>query len=384
MQGHSAPAGGLRPNLVQPRAVLYNLTWAGLLLGTGGLLWLTQPHGRRLLTLTGVSFVAIVVFNLFYGIGDIYVYYIPAYLIGSLWIAFGIAAAGAWLARLVGRLQQESAPVTTRLASAQWPLVIGVLLALALPAWLLVTNYREVDQSQNRSAQVGWADRLGQPIPEGAVLVTNDRDEMMPMWYYQTVDGIRPDLIGLFPLIVPGPQWSNVGQVTEQAQRSGRPVFLIKPMPGLEVKFNLEPAGSLMHVVSQAALHEPENATAVDFAGAMRLIGYDVQPAKMSAGRPVTVTLYWQALHPLPDNYTTFVHLQDANGEKVGQDDHRPGGDYYPSSLWRPGETLQDEHRIILPELRPEALPYTIIAGVYSRSPNVQNLDEPKKIGELR
>ena len=35
----------------------------------------------------------------------------------------------------------------------------------------------------------------------------------------------------------------------------------------------------------------------------------------------------------------------------LGQSDHRPGGVYYPTSLWKPGETLRDAHRVALPEV---------------------------------
>ena len=52
-------------------------------------------------------------------------------------------------------------------------------------------------------------------------------------------EGRRPDLTGLFPLIQPGPEWSDLGAVTDQALRSGRPVFLIKPMAGMEVRYRL-------------------------------------------------------------------------------------------------------------------------------------------------
>ena len=49
-------------------------------------------RARPLLALTGLSFLAIVGFNLVYGIGDIYGYYIPAYLIWVLWVALGLGA----------------------------------------------------------------------------------------------------------------------------------------------------------------------------------------------------------------------------------------------------------------------------------------------------
>ena len=36
------------------------------------------------------------------------------------------------------------------------------------------------------------------------MLISNDRDEMMPLWYMQQVEGRRPDLAGVFPLLLTG------------------------------------------------------------------------------------------------------------------------------------------------------------------------------------
>ena len=36
------------------------------------------------------------------------------------------------------------------------------------------------------------------------MLISNDRDEMMPLWYMQQVEGRRPDLAGVFPLLLAG------------------------------------------------------------------------------------------------------------------------------------------------------------------------------------
>ena len=41
-------------------------------------------------------------------------------------------------------------------------------------------------------------------------------------------------------------------------------------------------------------------------------------------------------------DYTVSVQLFDAAGAKLGQDDRRPGGVYYPTSLWKPGRLIRD------------------------------------------
>lgn len=359
------------------------VTWAGIALGLLGLGWLAW-RSRPLLALTGLSFAAIVGFNLFYGIGDIYVFYIPAYLIWALWMGAGVWAcgrAGVWWQNRGAEERRSGGAGRRRLVS-----LFPCLLALLLPVHLLTAHFLDLDRSRDDTARTAWAGILAQPIPSDAILVTNDRDEMTPQWYLKYVEGVRADLTGLFPLIQPGPAWRDVAAVTDQALRSGRPVYLVKPMPGLEVRFRLEGQGTdgklgeLVRVLGPAAEGPPEHPAAAVYGDRVRLIGYDLLPSAPTPGALLTVRLYWQPLGPLPADYTTFVHLVNADGAKIGQSDHRPGGVYYPSSLWKPGETLVDAHTLTVAADMGRG-PYTIVVGMYDAAAGMRGLGEPAEIG---
>jgi len=266
-------------------------------------------------------------------------------------------------------------------------MVIACLLALALPVWSLVQNYPHRDRSEDNAARATWHAILAassaasgaEPIPANAILVSNDRDEVVPFWYLQYVEGVRPDLTGLFPQIQPTPDWTDIGQVILTALRSDRPVLLIKPMPGLETRFQLEPAGSLVRVTDPAAPRPSQTPTDVDFASAIRLTGYELSPAQLRAGDKVEATLYWQPLQQLGANYTTFVHLVDADGDVIGASDHGPGGVYYPTSLWRPGDVLRDTHTFTL-SMDLGRPPYMIEIGLYTNEPALQHLGRPERL----
>ena len=360
------------------RFLTVELTWGGVALGLIGLAWLAR-RGRPLLGLTGLGFLTLLAFNLFYGIGDIAAYYIPLFALWTLWIALGGAALTAAIATLAGRISRPDAahrPVTLS------PRHLVTLSLCLLPAYLLLTHFAPLDQSRNDQARTTWNAILSQDIPPNAILVTNDRDEMMPFWYMRYVEGVRPDLTGLFPLIQPGPAWADVGGVTAEALRSGRPVFLTKPMPGLEVRHRLEPAGALVRVLGPAAAPPPVRPAGAVFADVIRLTGYDVRPAALAPGGSVSVTLHWQPARRLDADYTTFVQLLNADDAKIGQSDHRPGGVYYPTSLWKPGETLADTHTLTLAaDLgRP---PYTLLVGLYTGEAELRHLGAPQRIGEV-
>jgi hypothetical protein len=259
------------------------------------------------------------------------------------------------------------------------------LLAFLLPAYLLWTQFATIDQSDNNSARATWNAILADDIPSGAILVTNDRDEMIPLWYMQYVEGVRPDLTGLFPLIQPGQEWADVGATAESALRSGRPVMLIKEMPGLDVKFRLLPAGKLTRVLGPTAEDAPRRPADAVFGDAIRLPGFDIAPMMLTPGASATVRLHWQPTRSLALDYTTFVHLINADGRVIGASNHRAGGVYYPTSLWKPGETLVDTHTFNLAgenlagELgRP---PYAVEVGLYVVDKDLQHLGQPQRVG---
>ncbi|MEW5959416.1 MAG: hypothetical protein AB1801_16965 [Chloroflexota bacterium] len=101
------------------------------------------------------------------------------------------------------------------------------------------------------------------------------------------------------------------------------------------------------------------------------LLGYDLTDAE---GQPLQhatrntqhlrLTLYWRSESTLPLDYTTFVHLRNAAGETVAQQDQPPLGGVYPTSLWEPGELIADEITLTLPAELP-AGKYELVIGLY-------------------
>jgi hypothetical protein len=290
--------------------------------------------------------------------------YIPSYLIVVLWMAVALAM-GASLVR------------KSRAAS-----VVLVLLLLALPLGLLVSNYADLDQSGNTGARTGWEMLLDEPVPPGSVLLSNDRNEIMPMWYFQYVDGRRPDLLGLYPQITV--DYPTLGHVLDLALSTGRPVYLIKEMPGIEIKVETEPEGEMWRVRGPAAGAEPAHANQAVLGDSMALVGHDRQPEEPFPGESMQVSLIWEALRPVDAVYHSYVHLQDAGGQTVTQSDQQPGGVYYSTSVWQPGERLRDDHFMQIPPDAPQGA-YRIVAGMYALSADgtLEALGEPVVIGEI-
>ncbi|MDV7390949.1 glycosyltransferase family 39 protein [Arthrospira platensis SPKY1] len=96
----------------------------------------------------------------------------------------------------------------------------------------------------------------------------------------------------------------------------------------------------------------------------IRLHGYELAPATARPGETVALTLTWQALADLTENYLVFVHLTAGDGTIVAQADGAPVNGTRLTLSWRAQEALLDRRALRIP---PDAPPgsYTLWVGLY-------------------
>ncbi len=186
---------------------------------------------------------------------------------------------------------------------------------------------------------------------------------------------------GLFPHIVPGPAYENIAWLIDDVLPTGRPIYLIKEMPGLEIKYQLEPFGSLVKVVGPAVTGAPDYPRSIHLSEEMSLVGYDQELGSLRPGEKLRLTLYWQARRTPGGVYSSFVHLVNEEGQRLAGSDHQPGGDFYPTSLWQPGETLLDRHVFTVPPQTPVGR-YRLLVGMYAY-PSLEPLGQKVFIGQV-
>ncbi len=305
--------------------------WAGVALGFAGFTGLCLRRRWDILALTGLSFASLVAFNLSYLIGDIRLLYIPVYLLFALWISWG---------------------------AVEFALRLGnrAVILFIVPVVILVHNFYFFSVNSKTRVAEKWDYILSLPLPEGSILASNDRDEMVPLYYFQLVEKKRTDLIPLYPLIVP--ELTDIGLVLDRALASGRPVFTVKPMEGLEVAYRVREWNGLWKVEGKIGEGEgvfiPLNLKVSD---SLALAGYRL----LGGERGVKLALYWRVLNPIAEDLHSYLHILGASGERVAGSDHRPGGVFYPTSLWKPGQVLEDVHKVE----GSFAFPLRIRAGFY-------------------
>ncbi|NPV07286.1 MAG: DUF2723 domain-containing protein [Anaerolineae bacterium] len=339
-------------------AELSLLVWA---LALAGVIWLMR-HRREAAVLLAGSFALNVAFNLVYSIGDIRVFYLPVYQIGAILAGTAIASSA------LARGHRIVAPLLAGVV------VIVVLFRLPGARALALASVPEPPADR-------WPAVLDR-APRGAILLSNDRNEIVPLWYHQYVLGARPDLLGLFPLISPEPPYAHIGALAHRVLPTGREVYLIKDMPGLEVGFQLEPATPPLVRVLGPWQMNPAAADSQHLSQELELLGWEAPAQAVVPGEEVTVVLYWRPLEALSYPYSSYIHVLDAEGRPAWPgSDHRPGGVYYPADLWVPGQVIRDEHHLAVPEDAPPGT-YRLLAGMYEY-PSLQTYGRALDLGPL-
>jgi hypothetical protein len=82
-------------------------------------------------------------------------------------------------------------------------------------------------------------------------------------------------------------------------------------------------------------------------------------------GRRTTITARWQALRPLDNDYTVFVHALTSDGTRRAQVDTMPQDGKLPTSQWRPGEVVTDRYALTFNSDAPATQDYRYLLGLY-------------------
>ncbi len=92
---------------------------------------------------------------------------------------------------------------------------------------------------------------------------------------------------------------------------------------------------------------------------------------EIRAGDPIRFAYIWVTEESIRDDFTTFTHLLDENGNLVAQYDGQPGRGLFPTSSWERGQPIIDRFALqTAPDLQPGT--YTVRVGLYNPVSNVR------------
>lgn len=98
--------------------------------------------------------------------------------------------------------------------------------------------------------------------------------------------------------------------------------------------------------------------------GELSLLGLD-GPAELKRGTTIEFHTLWRVDESPARDGVLFLHLRAPDGRIIAQDDNPPENGQRSSRTYRPGEGMDQTHRLLIPTWLPEG-EYTLLAGVYS------------------
>ncbi|MER3543809.1 MAG: hypothetical protein C4311_04190, partial [Chloroflexota bacterium] len=111
----------------------------------------------------------------------------------------------------------------------------------------------------------------------------------------------------------------------------------------------------------------PVGATFRGEGGMITLVGYQLGAERLASGEAIALRLVWRAEAPPTERFKVFVHLVDAAGVRWAQNDAEPLAGRFPTTLWTPGQNVEDQYGIAIPAGAPPGA-YTLNVGLYRPS----------------
>jgi hypothetical protein len=112
------------------------------------------------------------------------------------------------------------------------------------------------------------------------------------------------------------------------------------------------------------------NPVHVNLGNDVALVGYDMDRRTVLPGESIRLTLYWECLRRIPENYSVFVQALVPPSDVIGKAGGWAGGEGAPTSTWYPGQVVEDRFELTV---NAEALPgnYEVTVGLIGSSGNL-------------
>lgn len=266
----------------------------------------------------------------------------------------GLVVVAPW-ARPPQPVTDPAAPLLRQILEPGWPVEVQVLTRAVEPAWSLGLPLaglvlgglwlRGTGRSSATHPVVGW-----RPAVVGGLCV------------FVAVLAGRPGLSFLAApaqprhwLVLGLPLLALVaaGEVVPRVKRVGwRAALLLLPVlgagPGLSPTF--------------AVVHVPPIPVAFFGEDAVVLLRAQAEDEPKAGGR-IVITATWLALTKPDFDYSLFIHVLDADGNRVAQLDTQPQAGARPMTTWEPGEVIPDRYELTVPAGAKE--PLQVVLGLY-------------------
>ncbi len=118
-------------------------------------------------------------------------------------------------------------------------------------------------------------------------------------------------------------------------------------------------------LIGFAPPNAPTERLDVELDNGIVLEGYRLPSRTLKPGETLALTLVWRAEGPTATPWKVFTHLVDGEPSVVAQRDAEPADNLRPTTGWKPGERIEDNYGILVPDELPAGA-YMLEIGMYS------------------
>ena len=104
----------------------------------------------------------------------------------------------------------------------------------------------------------------------------------------------------------------------------------------------LQPAYAYPQTLNENALPQIPNRVDISYDDEIKLLGYDISARRVSPGSAVELTLYWQSLTSIDQDYSIGIRVLDSAQSVIGARNSYPGHGMLPTRLWYAGQIIRD------------------------------------------
>ncbi|NLG51226.1 MAG: DUF2723 domain-containing protein, partial [Chloroflexi bacterium] len=338
--------------------------------------WPIARRNPRALVLLGGTWAVNTLTALTYRAPQTVEYLLPSYVALALLLGYGLGLALRRPALEPGRaladggLAADVAATANKRGSAhpaRWlqaaahafPVAVTVAVLLAA-VWQGMSNYPDFRALHADRSAEEYAQTILEDAPQDALILANWH-YATAFWYMQTVEGQRPDVQVTY--VYPEGSLPNEQVWLRRVEEalSHRPVIVTNWFYAYEsTPYHWLPFHGAWLAQEEPMSAPPDYAItrAGEFAGPVRVLGYELDTENPAPGETVSLRVYWQPTGSWDRDYSAFVQLLGPGGV-VGQGDIR-----HTPQEFVPGEVRVDAYRFPLLLHTPPG-EYRLITGFY-------------------
>jgi 4-amino-4-deoxy-L-arabinose transferase-like glycosyltransferase len=120
--------------------------------------------------------------------------------------------------------------------------------------------------------------------------------------------------------------------------------FLLFAFATLAPFLILQPAYAYPLTLDAHTIAQVPNRVDISYDDKIQLLGYDVSTRRVSPGEALELTLYWQGLTVMDEDYSIGISVVDAQQRVIGARNSYHGRGMLPTRLWFAGQAIRDTY----------------------------------------